>query len=79
MGHFSIKVLNGSGNPKSGVKVSVFFGTWNCNDSSYTDENGWVEFSNLDGDLVTAELYIDGENKGDISTYSGDTYSFTID
>ena len=79
MGHFSIRVVDTHGRPVEDVKVFVSFGIWHGHDEAYTDEDGWVEFSNLDGDLVTGEVFIWGQSMGDISTYDGKTYSFTID
>ena len=78
MGNFSIKVTDSSGYPKSGVKVSVFFGIMYGNDKAYTNSDGWVTFTNLDGNVTSANVYVNGEDKGNIRTYSNDTHSFTI-
>jgi hypothetical protein len=78
MGHFSIRVVGNDGRPRRGVTVFVNFGIWHGHDEAYTDSDGWVEFSNLDDDLVSAELFINGKEMGNISTYSGKTYSFAV-
>jgi len=78
MGYFSIRVIDENGRPREDVKVFVSFGNWHGHDEAYTDSDGWVEFSNLDGDLDTAELFIRGQSMGNISTSSGVRHSFTI-
>jgi hypothetical protein len=79
MGNFSIRVVDEKGRPCRSVKVTVDFGIWNGQSSEYTDDNGWTTFDNSDGDLVTGEVFINHESKGDISTYSGETYSYVLD
>ncbi|MDP2816039.1 MAG: hypothetical protein Q8O19_05110 [Rectinemataceae bacterium] len=78
MGMFSVRVVNEDGDPVKSARVSVDFGLLRGQSTEYTDENGWAEFSNLDGDLVTGEFYVNGESQGDHSTHDGDSYSFTI-
>ncbi|EFK97925.1 hypothetical protein LDC_0021 [sediment metagenome] len=78
MGTFSIKVVANRGHGVSGAKVTVDFGLWNGQNSEYTDNNGWTSFSNLDGEMVTGEFFINGESFGEHSTYDEETYSFTI-
>ena len=79
MGHFSIRVVDLNGKPCKGIKVFISFGTFQGHDEGYTDIDGWVEFSNLGGDLMTGEVFIHGLSKGKINTASGKTYSFTVD
>lgn len=78
MGTFSVRVVNGSGSSVSGARVSVHFGILRGQSTEYTDDNGWAEFSNADGDLVTGEFYVNGQSFGSHSTYDGDSYSFTV-
>lgn len=75
---FKVRVVDEDGDPVEGTRVSVNFGILNGVAKEYTDEDGWAEFSNLDGDIVTGEFYVNGESQGEHSTYDGDTYSFTI-
>lgn len=78
MGIFSIKVVNQSGHPVSGARVTVHFGIWAGFHEGYTDNSGWVSFGNNDGDLVSGEIYINSKSFGKHSTYDGDSYSFSL-
>jgi hypothetical protein len=78
MGTFSIRVVNENGDPMEGITVLVSFGIWNGHSEEFTDNDGWVEFDNLNDDLTHGEIYVNGNKQGDYSTGSGDSYSFTI-
>ena len=78
MGTFSVKVVNNSGRPVSGAKVTVHFSIWSGWHEGQTNNDGWISFGNNDGDLVSGEFYINSESFGEHSTYDGDSYSFTI-
>jgi hypothetical protein len=78
MGTFLIRVVDQRGRPFEGIRVSVDFGIWYGQSNEYTDSNGWAEFDNLDGKLVSGQIFVDSKLQGEYSTYNGETYSFTI-
>ncbi|NLJ06390.1 MAG: carboxypeptidase regulatory-like domain-containing protein [Sphingobacteriales bacterium] len=78
MGTFSVRVINRSGSPISGAKVTVHYGLWSGWDEGFTNSNGWISFSNNKGNLVTGEFYVNSKSFGEHRTNDGDSYSFTL-
>ena len=79
MGTFSIRVVDQNGEPMRGIRVGVSWGFWSGGLHEYTDDNGWVSFDNSDDSLTSAEFFIKGDSVGEHTTYSGETYSFSIE
>jgi hypothetical protein len=72
--------VDDEGDPVSGAKVSIFFGIMTGNDSAYTNDDGWVEFSYDsidDSRLWVTDLYINSVRvAGEYYLDDGETESY---
>lgn len=75
---FSIRVVDEDGNPVEGARVFVAY-EW-THDEDYTDDDGWVEFEKetMLSPTVSATIYVNGEEVGQVQIEDGDTFSFTL-
>jgi hypothetical protein len=76
MGHSSVKVVYGDGEPAGDIGVMIDYGWAGGCDEKRTHSDGWVEFHNYEDKSGT--IWVLGHNMGSHSLSDGNTYSFTI-
>jgi|GEM_PF-3575267 len=75
---FSIRVVDEDGDPVSDKKITIDYGLFNGQESEFTNNDGWAEFSPSNR-YVTCTVYIGGESYGELPIEDGETYSFVYD